>query len=105
VTALSVQSADTVLLAVRVTPKASRDECSGIGEDADGRQHLMIRVRAIPSDGAANKAVIALVAKLFGLPKSAVSLHSGGTQRIKCLALRGDLAQIQAVYAAITAKS
>lgn len=44
-------------------------------------------MRALPQDGEANTALIALVAKWLGVPKSSVELVSGGKSRIKTLAL------------------
>lgn len=71
------------LLTVRVTPKSSRDAVEGVETDDAGRSYLKLRVRAVPAEGAANKAVCQLIAKWLGLPKSAVSLHAGDTARIK----------------------
>ncbi|KKI20062.1 hypothetical protein XM50_06360 [Sphingomonas sp. Ag1] len=72
-------------IAVRVTPRASK-EVLAAGTD----EHLAARVCAPPVDGAANEAVIALVAKTFGVPRSAVRLVAGETARIKRLLLSGD---------------
>ena len=41
-------------------------------------------------DGAANKALIKLVAKRFGVPKSSVEIAAGATARIKTLRIAGD---------------
>lgn len=68
---------------VRVTPKSSTDAVEGVGEDDAGRSFLKVRVRAVPENGAANKAVCKLLAKTLGLPKSGVSLHAGETSRVK----------------------
>lgn len=70
---------------LRVTPKASRDGIDGAEQRADGQVRLKVRVRAVPEKGAANKAVIAVLAKALGLPKSAFELVSGDTARDKTL--------------------
>jgi uncharacterized protein YggU (UPF0235/DUF167 family) len=70
-------------LRVRARPHASKDAVEGLAEDVSGRRHLVVRVRAAPEKGKANAAIEALVAKALGLPKSAVSVEKGGTQRIK----------------------
>ncbi|EYD74562.1 hypothetical protein Rumeso_03858 [Rubellimicrobium mesophilum DSM 19309] len=57
---------------------------------ADGTAVLRLRVRAVPENGKANAAVIVLVAKALGLPKSAVALVAGDTARLKTLHLDGD---------------
>lgn len=84
------RSGDGLLVDVRLTPKSSKDGIDGIEQLADGRCVLKARVRAVPEKGAANTALIKLVAKSVGLPKSAVDLQSGSTSRIKTLRLTGD---------------
>lgn len=79
-----------VLLAVRVTPKASRTEAIGIVDTGDGRVALAVRIAAPPVEGAANEALIAFLAKALGLRKSAISVASGETGRTKLLKLDGD---------------
>ncbi|WP_328805090.1 DUF167 family protein [Stappia albiluteola] len=83
-------------LAVRVTPKAGRDEIAGVSVLSDGRPVLLVKVRAIPDKGAANEAVARLLAAKLKLPKSAVRLESGATARLKILTLDGDAQQIAA---------
>lgn len=68
------------LLDVRVTPGATRER---IVEGADGA--LAIHVTAPPSDGKANAAVIKLLAKALGVPKSRIELVRGATSRSKLL--------------------
>lgn len=72
-------------LAVRVTPKGGRNMIDGWAADADGRPYLKLRVSAPPADGAANAAVLALLAKSLGRPKSSVRLISGETARLKLI--------------------
>jgi uncharacterized protein len=43
-----------LLLSVRLTPKASRDEVDGVALLADGRAALEVHVRAIPEHSKAN---------------------------------------------------
>lgn len=70
-------------LTVRVTPNASADTVQGRGEDDAGRVFLKIKVRAVPEDGKANRAVEKLLARALRLPKSAVRVVTGETSRIK----------------------
>ena len=51
---------------------------------------LRLRVKAVPDKGKANAAVVALLAKALGVPRSAVSVVSGETARQKTLAVVGD---------------
>jgi uncharacterized protein len=72
-----------VRVVVRLTPKAASDKIEGWEKSADGRSYLKARVRAVPEDGKANKALVDLVAKSFGVKKSNVSIVSGSRSRIK----------------------
>jgi uncharacterized protein len=76
-------------LAVRVTPRGGRDAVDGCIADAEGRPVLKLRVSAAAADGAANAAVVALIAKRLGLPKSAVRITAGETARVKRLEIEG----------------
>ena len=68
-------------LALRVTPGA-RSEGIELG---DGR--VLVKVRAKPHDGAANEAVLALVARSLGLATSRLRLLRGATGRDKLVQL------------------
>jgi uncharacterized protein (TIGR00251 family) len=78
-----------VRLAVRVTLRAKHNALAGTIAGADGRPLLAIRLAAPPIDGAANKALLAFLADLFGLPKSAVTIVSGNAGRRKTVRLAG----------------
>ncbi|MEF2071570.1 DUF167 family protein [Consotaella aegiceratis] len=81
---------DGVTLRVRLTPKSSADRIEGVRAQADGREYLDVRVRAVPEKGKANTALEALVAKSLHLPKSSVGVTAGETSRLKLLRLDGD---------------
>ncbi len=83
-------TAHGLLLALRVTPNAAADRLDGPETRDDGNEVLRLRVRAVPEDGKANAAVVALLAKAFGLPKSAVAVTAGATARLKTVSLSGD---------------
>ncbi len=57
---------------------------------------LRVRVTAVPDKGKANAAVMGLLAKTLGVPKSAVTLVSGETARLKTIAIEGDPAALAA---------
>ncbi len=88
--ALRRQDAYHVRLTVRLTPNGGRDAIDGWDTGSDGACYLKVRVSDPPDKGKANKALIALVAKAAGVPKSAVSLLSGETHRKKILRIEGD---------------
>lgn len=68
-------------------PNAGRDSLEEIATLADGTTVLKLRIKAQPEDGRANKAAIALLAKLSGLSKSSFSVTSGATARTKTILL------------------
>ena len=74
-------------MTVRLTPKSSRDALEGAESGADGGAWLKARVRAVPEDGKANKALIALLSRKIGVAKSRIRLQSGATSRLKTLVL------------------
>ena len=76
-------------LAVRVTPRGGRDAVEGWAADAGGRPLLRVRVSAPPADGAANAAVLKLLASVLDLPRSALSLAAGASARVKQVEVRG----------------
>jgi len=93
------RDADGIELFVRLTPKSSRDLIEGVdkegGGGSDGRSRLRVRVRAIPEDGKANKALVKLVGKAFGVPASSVSVIAGHTARLKTLRIAGATTDIE----------
>jgi len=83
-----------VRLAVRLTPRASRNGLDGIVVGADGRPVLQLRLAAPPVEGAANKALIGFLADVLNLRKADIAIRSGETARLKILHLAGDGAAI-----------
>lgn len=76
--------AESVLIAVRVVPRATRAEIVG---ERGGR--LLIRVTAPPLEGRANDAVRRLVAKATGVGVSRVRVVRGERGRDKTLRVDG----------------
>ncbi|MBU1375871.1 MAG: DUF167 domain-containing protein [Alphaproteobacteria bacterium] len=76
-------------LTVRVAPRGGRDAVEGWMLDEAGRPVLKLRVSAAAAEGAANAAVVVLLAKALKLPKSAVRIASGETARVKRLEIEG----------------
>jgi uncharacterized protein YggU (UPF0235/DUF167 family) len=70
-----------------VTPRGGRDAVEGWMLDDAGRPVLKLRVSAAATEGAANDAVIVLIAKALKRPKSAVRIAAGETARVKRLEL------------------
>ncbi|MCB9992400.1 MAG: DUF167 domain-containing protein [Hyphomicrobiaceae bacterium] len=79
------RESEALLLFVRVTPNAKKDAIEAPAERDDGSWRLPVRVRAVPEEGAANRAVIALLSKAAGVPKSDIAVDSGTTARLKTI--------------------
>ncbi len=78
------EHAGAVTFDVLVQPRASREK---LGPLHDGR--LKVSVTSPPVDGEANAAVIALLAKTLGVPKSAVEVIAGTSSRRKTVRVTG----------------
>ena len=92
-----------ISVTLRVTPRGGRDEIDGLETLANGRTVVKIRVRAIAEGGAANRAVVELLAKALGVPKSRIRVLSGTTSRLKRIAVDGDPAKLGDALRKLTA--
>ncbi len=77
-------------MSVRLQPKASENRIGPVVPDADGGAVLKVAVTQPPAEGRANKALIKLLAKSWGLPKTAISVKRGARDRRKTLFIEGD---------------
>ncbi|MGB9141644.1 MAG: DUF167 domain-containing protein [Aestuariivirga sp.] len=91
------------LLAVRVTPKASRNEITGLYRAADGAVSLRVKVTAAPDKGQANAAVIKTLARAMRISKSGFNLVKGQTDRNKTFEITGPTHPIEAFIASLQA--
>jgi hypothetical protein len=69
-----------VILQVRVKP---RSRSSGLEQLPDGT--WVARLKSPPVDGKANAELVSLIAEQFRCPKSAVSIRSGASGRLKII--------------------
>ena len=69
---------------MRLTPGAGANRIDGVVDGA-----LRARVAARPVDGAANLALLHLIAEALGIPKRRVTLRSGAASRSKVLSIEG----------------
>jgi len=69
---------------VRLTPRADRDAIEGVEDGV-----LRARVSSPPVDGAANAALVRLVASELDVPKGSVRIVSGASSRSKVVAVDG----------------
>jgi uncharacterized protein (TIGR00251 family) len=75
---------DSVLLAVKVQPRANKTEISGPFGD-----ELKIKVAAPPVDAAANEALVLFLAETLNCPRNRVALVRGHTSRHKVIQIHG----------------
>ncbi len=69
-------------LRLKVKPGARVDELTELDDGT-----WQARVKAQPVDGKANAAVIALLARHFGVPKASVRIKSGASGRLKLVTI------------------
>ena len=78
------EAGDGILIPVQVVPRASR---TGIDGEVEGA--LRVRLAAPPAEGAANRELLAFLARQLGLPKRDLTLVSGERSKRKAVRARG----------------
>ena len=73
-----------VLIRLRAQPGASRNE---VAATPDGV--LKVRVTAVAIEGAANRALVKILAKALSMPKSSIAIRSGKSSRDKVFFVEG----------------
>jgi uncharacterized protein len=73
-----------VTIPIRAVPRAARNALDGVAEGA-----LRVRLAAPPVEGAANKALVAFLAELLGVPKRDVEIVTGERGRRKLVRVVG----------------
>ena len=73
---------ESCTIKVRVQPKSSRNQVDGFQDGA-----LRVRVTAAPTEGQANAAVIAILAKTLGVSKSRLEIIRGHSARDKVISV------------------
>jgi|SRR5690606_34537516 uncharacterized protein (TIGR00251 family) len=89
------ETADGIVVSIRLTPKARHEALDRQASPGPDGPVLRASVTAPPSEGAANAALIALLARHWRLPKSAFSIVSGAKDRAKRVHLSGDPAELR----------
>jgi uncharacterized protein (TIGR00251 family) len=79
-----LEQGDGVSFEVRVAPRASRSAIAGVHAGA-----LKLSLTAAPVDGAANDALIALLADVLGVPKRTLTIARGERGRSKTVRVAG----------------
>lgn len=74
-----------IRLSVRLTPRGGRDRVEGVRDGV-----LLVRVAAPPVDGAANEALVRLLARELEVPSGSVRLVGGAASRHKVVEVIGE---------------
>jgi uncharacterized protein len=80
---------DEVILDIKLIPRAGATALAGMRDGA-----ILIRLAAAPVAGAANRALVAFLADLLGIPKRNVVIVSGDKSRRKRVKLSGVTAAV-----------
>ncbi len=83
-------------LELKVTPRGGRSVIEGVRADAAGTVRLVVRLKEAPADGAANAALLRLLAEAFAVPRSACTLVAGAGARLKRVRIEGEPAALMA---------
>jgi uncharacterized protein len=93
---------DGAQLFVRASPGAAKDKIAGLWQGADDERRLAVKVAAPPDKGKANAAIIKLLTKALGVPKSTLSVSTGETARLKTITIIGDPAVLEPALRRLT---
>jgi len=84
VTAAVVEDAEGITIQVQVVPRASRERVGPLQGE-----RVKVQITAPPVDGAANEALVALIAKALGVPRRQVRIIAGERGRRKTVRVDG----------------
>jgi uncharacterized protein (TIGR00251 family) len=73
-----------VLVDIRVIPRSGRPGIAGMRDGA-----MLVRLKAAPVEGAANKELVAVLADALGVPKRNITIVSGERSRTKKVRIEG----------------
>ena len=76
---------DGIYVNIRLTPKASANKIIGVRPNSGEGQVLAVSVTAVPEKRKANSALLKMLAKLWGIPKTSLSIRAGSKDRHKTI--------------------
>ena len=80
-----LQADKRLTLALKVSPKSSRNEIAGFLEDGT----MKLKITAAPEKGKANAEIVAFLADLFAVSKRQVEIVRGETSALKTVVITG----------------
>jgi uncharacterized protein (TIGR00251 family) len=81
-----------VRIAVQITPNAKKTEVVGVLEDA-----LKLKLQAQPIEGKANEALVRYLAAALSVPRSAVTITHGLTNKRKLIEVKSAVLTVEDV--------
>lgn len=91
------KSQDGIILTIKLTPNASKDEITGYTEE-----YIKVRISAPPNKNKANKKLISFLSDWLGTAKSNIALTGGDKSRLKKILIKNikpeDLVQKICIY-------
>lgn len=78
-----------------MTPRSAKPGIGGWRTGADQRDELEVRVAEAPADGAANQALVTMLARALGISRAEVKIVSGAASRHKRIALPFDIDEVR----------
>ena len=85
-----------IRISVQITPNAKKSEVIGVLDDA-----LKIRLQAQPIEGKANEALVRFLADMLSVPKSAVAITHGQTNKRKVIEVTASALTLESVRKSI----
>ena len=74
------EKGNDLIIYIKATPNSSKNEICGLYDGA-----LKVKIKAPAVENKANEELVKFFAKTLKLPKSSVSLKTGGTSKLKSL--------------------
>ena len=85
-----------VRISVQITPNAKKSEVTGVLDDV-----LKIRLQAQPIEGKANEALVRFLADTLSVPKNAVAITHGHTNKRKMIEVTASAITVERVRKAL----
>jgi len=91
------RSKDGVHVRLRLTPKGRRNALGTVFTDAADAAFVKASVTAVPENGKANKALLKLLSKTWGVGMQRLTLISGMKDRNKTVLVAGEPSETEAM--------
>ncbi len=83
------RTSNDVLLFVKITPNSNKNQISEVLE-YNSKFYLKIKIKEMPLENKANRALVEYLSKIFDLPKSSLFIISGKTLYYKTIKIKNS---------------